>query len=92
MILFNIATSIELFQEKLSRDTIRRLNGAEFRVERLDMEEVFQAINDHDSALWLGPSLSDHMLQQQRDYIQSPFALKEAMKVGLFSTGPFIEY
>lgn len=91
MILFNIATSIELFQEKLSRDAIRRLEGAEFRVERLDMEEVFQAINDHDSTLWLGPSLSDHTLQQQRDYIQSPFGLKEAVKVSLFAVGPLIE-
>ena len=52
------------------------------------MEEVFQEINDHNSALWLGPSLSDHMLQQQKDYIQSPFALKEAVKVSLFIIGP----
>ena len=83
MILFNIATSIELFQEKLSRDTIRRLDGAEFRAEGLDVEEVFQRINDYDSTLWLGPSLSDQTLQQQRDYIQSPSALKEAVKVSL---------
>ena len=92
MILFNIATSVELFQEKLSRDAIRRLDGAEFRVERLDIEEVFQAVNDHGSRLWLGPSLSDHTLQQQRDYIQSPFALKEAVKVSLFAVGPLIEH
>ena len=85
MILFNIATSTEVFQEKLSRDAIRRLEGAEFRLERLDMEELFQAINDHDSTLWLGPSLSDHTLQHQRDYIQSPFGLKEAVKVSLFA-------
>ena len=83
MILFNIATSIELFQEKLSRDTIRRLDGAEFRAEGLDVEEVFQRINDCESTLWLGPSLSDQTLQQQRDYIRGPSALKEAVKVSL---------
>ena len=92
MILFNIATSIELFQEKLSRDAIRRLAGAEFRVERLDVEEVFQMINDYRSTFWLGPNLSDYTLQQQRDYIQSPFALKEAVKVSLFAMGPLIEH
>ena len=92
MILFNIATSIELFQEKLSRDAIRRLEGAEFRVERLDVEEVFQTINDYRSTLWLGPSLSDHMLQQQRDYIQSPLALKEAVKVSFLAMGLLIEH
>ena len=81
VILFNIATSVELFQEKLSRDTIRRLDGAEFRAEGIDVEEVFQTVNDYRSKLWLGPSLSDQMLQQQRDYIQSPLALKEAVKV-----------
>ncbi|KAK0515982.1 hypothetical protein JMJ35_002016 [Cladonia borealis] len=80
VILFNIATSIEIFQAKLSRDTIRRLDGAEFRAEGLDVEEVFQTVNDYRSTLWLGPSLSDQMLQQQRDYIQSPLALEEAVK------------
>lgn len=92
MILFNIATSIELFQEKLSRDAIRRLEGAEFRVERLDVEEVFQTINDYCSTLWLGPRLSDQTLQQQRDYIQSPLALKEAVKVSFLAMGLLIEH
>lgn len=92
MILFNIATSIELFQEKLSRDSIRRLDGAEFRVGGLDVEEVFQTINDHRSTLWLGPSLSDQMLQQQRDYIQSPLALKEAVKVNFLAMKRLIEH
>ena len=92
MILFNIATSIELFQEKLSRDAIRRLEGAEFRVERLDVEEVFQSINDYCSTLWLGPRLSDQTLQQQRDYIQSPLALKEAVKVSFLAMGLLIEH
>ena len=85
MILFNIATSIELFQEKLSCDTIRRLDGAEFGAEGLDVDKVFQTVNDYRSTLWLGPSLSDQMLQQQRDYIQSPLALKEAVKVNFLA-------
>ena len=92
MILFNIATSVELFQGKLSRDTIRSLDGAEFRVERLDIEEIFQTINEHGSTLWLGPILSDQILQQQRDYIQSPFALKEATKVSSSAMRPLIEH
>ena len=92
MILFNIATSIELFQEKLSRDTIRRLEGAEFRAEGLDVGEVFQAINDYSSTLWLGSNLSDQISQQQRNYIQGPSALKEAVKVSLFAMRPLIEH
>ena len=92
MILFNIATSIELFQEKLSRDTIRRLDGAEFRAEGLDVEEVFQTVNDYRSTLWLGPILSDQMLQQQKDYIRSPLALKEAVKVSCLAMKRLIEH
>ena len=92
VILFNIATSVELFQEKLSRDTIRRLDGAEFRAEGIDVEEVFQTVNDYRSKLWLGPSLSDQMLQQQRDYVQSPLALKEAVKVSFLAMKRLTEH
>ena len=83
VILFSIATSVDLFQAKFSQKAIRRLDGAEFTIEKVDIEEVFQAINHSGSSLWLGPSLSSLILQQQRDYIQSSPVVRESVKVSL---------
>lgn len=82
-----MATSVGLFQGKLSRATIRHLEGAEFKVERVSIEEIFKIISSKESTLWLGAGLSNLILQRQKDHIQSPYALSQTLKVTLlFST------
>lgn len=71
VLLFGIATSVELFQGMLSRDTIRRLNGSAFDVQQVEVEDVFKAFQSDQPTLWLGPRLSRIILQRQKEYIQS---------------------
>lgn len=82
VLLFNIATSAELFQEKLSRETVRRLQGALFNIERIDTEDLFKALNSEQSGLLIGPALSQSLLQHSRDYVQSPVNFIQTLKVG----------
>ncbi|KAL8631534.1 hypothetical protein Q9189_002752 [Teloschistes chrysophthalmus] len=71
--LFAIKTSVELFQEKLSQTTIQHLQGAQFEVAHLDIHSIFQATMAPNSrrSFWLGPGLSNLILQAQQDSIQS---------------------
>jgi len=81
VLLFSIATSIELFQAKLPKESIGRLAGAEFGLKHIDFDETFQAIHYDDSAVYFGPAISSRILQQQRDFIQSPAAFAQTLKV-----------
>ena len=81
MLLFGIATSVELFQEKLSRDTIRYLDGSAFDLQRVGAEDVFKAFQSEQPMLWLGPRLSRTILQRQKDYIQSHSTFINSLKV-----------
>jgi len=86
ILLFSIATSVELFQEKLSRETIRHLQGALFHIQRIDTEAIFKAIHSKQPSLLLGPGLGRAILQHSRDYVESPYSFAQTLKVG-FSTG-----
>ena len=81
VLLFGIATSVELFQESLSRETIRCLDGSVFDVQQVDVEDAFRAFQSEQSTLWLGPGLSRAMLQRQKDYIQSHSTFIDSLKV-----------
>lgn len=81
VLLFGIATSVELFQEKLSGDTIRLLDGSAFDVQQVDIEDVFKAFQFEQSTLWVGPGLSRLILQRQKDYIQSHSTFINSVKV-----------
>ena len=83
MLLFGIATSIDLFQEKLPRATIRSLQGVSFDMQQLPMDDVLKATVSLDKSrfLWLGPGLSSTMLQRHNDYTQSTSSFVEAIKV-----------
>ena len=92
VLLFGIATSVELFQEKLSRETIRRLKGLVVDVQQTDVEDVFKAFQSEQTTLWTGPRLSRSMLQRQRDYIQSHSSFVHSFKVIkilLFGLSPY---
>lgn len=81
VLLFGIATSVELFQEKLSRDTIRHLDGSAFTVQKTDVEDVFKAFQSEQPTLWVGPGLSRIILQRQNDYIQTHSTFINSLKV-----------
>lgn len=81
VLLFGIATSVELFQGMLSRDTIRRLNGSAFDVQQVEVEDVFKAFQSDQPTLWLGPRLSRIILQRQKEYIQSHSTFIMSVKV-----------
>ena len=81
VLLFGIATSVELFQDKMPRNTIRRLRGKEFKLEQVDFDEIFEAIHSGGFGVWLGPELSRMILQQHRDHFQSNHQVTQRLKV-----------
>ena len=81
VLLFGIATSVELFQGKLSRDTIRQLDGSAFDVQQTDVKDVFKAFQSEQPTLWVGPGLSRIILQRQDDYIQTHSTFISSLKV-----------
>lgn len=78
--LFNVATSVEFLQQRLSNSAVRCLDGRVFDAELSadEVEQVFEAITSSEAAVWLGPSLASHMLERQSDYIQSIDVLVDA--------------
>ncbi|KAI9680013.1 MAG: hypothetical protein M1817_005028 [Caeruleum heppii] len=82
VLLFGIATSLEIFQSKLPRAAIRCLQGKTFDVERAEesLERVFSSAMGRTSALRLGPGLSRMLLQRQRDHVQSVAAFVNSLK------------
>ena len=85
LLLFTIATSIELFQAKLPRETVRRLAGVQFHVKRIETDDIFKIIHNENPALLLGATISELILQQQHDIIHSPVRFKWTLKVYLSS-------
>ncbi len=85
VLLFGIATSIGLFQEKLSRATVRSLQGMRFDMEQLAVDEILKVAVSLDEfrSLWLGPGLSNTMIQRHSDYVQSTSFFIETIKVSL---------
>lgn len=81
VLLFGIATSVEHFEEKLSKDTIRYLDGSTFDVHQVDIEVIFKAFHSEQPILWVGPGLSKTILQRQKDYIQSHSTFINSLKV-----------
>lgn len=83
VLIFGIATSLEIFEAKLSRATLKRLEGKRFDVSHVDMEEVFQAATSLDKSrtLWLGPGFYNAILRYQKDNIQDVSTFIRAVKV-----------
>lgn len=85
ILLFGIATSVDLFHDKLPRSSLRCLHGAKFDVARVEesLESVFIATTarTNSQTLWLGSLLSKTLLERQRDHVQSVQAFLMALKV-----------
>ena len=83
ILLFGIATSIDLFQEKLSQATLRLLRGTHFEVNQLEIDDLFKAVVKpvQPFNLWLGAGLSRLILQRHRDYVQTASDFIRTIKV-----------
>ena len=85
MLLLEIAVSVDLFQEKLSRNTVRRLRGTTFESKTASeiLDILFRAATnaDQENSLWLGPGASKLLLDRQTEQIQSAKGFISALKV-----------
>ena len=81
VLLFGVGTSVELLQEKLSREIIRALDGSVFDLQHVDVDDVFRACQSEETSLWIGSGLSRIMLHRQKDYIQSHSTFINSLKV-----------
>ncbi|KAF8456315.1 origin recognition complex subunit 3 N-terminus-domain-containing protein [Terfezia claveryi] len=87
-LLLGVATSIEIFHEKVPKSIIRLMRGEKFDVERA--EECLARIFDDatigaKSMLRLGPSLSDFLFRRQKNHTQSIQAFVAALKYAYMS-------
>ncbi|KAG9240825.1 origin recognition complex subunit 3 N-terminus-domain-containing protein [Calycina marina] len=81
-LLFGIATSVELFHERLSRAASRCLYGTQFDVEQTSsiLERVFQVIVGPYVPLRLGPNLLSSLMARQHDHVQSIQVFTNSLK------------
>ena len=86
--LFNVATSVEFLQQRLSRSAVRCLDGRLFDAAPSSAETqlVFSAIAHPDARLWLGPTLLASALDRQSDYIQSVDELVDVVEYAYMSS------
>lgn len=74
MLLFGIATSADSFEDRLSGQSLRYLEGKRFDVTQSDdiIEKLFSAtVASLDNRLFIGPQLCRRMLDRQNDYVQN---------------------
>jgi origin recognition complex subunit 3 len=84
ILLFGIATSVDMFYERLPTAAIRCLHGQKFDVECAEeaQESVFAAsVGATDSSIRLGPALTQSLLERQKQHVQSVQAFTSALKV-----------
>ena len=85
--LLNIATSIDILQQRLSQSAAKCLQGRLFDVAPSAevVEHVFEAITNPNASLWIGPTLMDFALERQNDYVQSIHGFVDAMRYAYMS-------
>ncbi len=80
-----IAVSIDLFQEKIPRSAVRRLQGTTFESKSASdiLDIMFRAATsaDESNSLWLGPAASKLLLDRQTEHIQSAKGFISMLKV-----------
>jgi origin recognition complex subunit 3 len=89
VLLFGIATSLELFHDRLPKIATRCLEGPQFDVEQtnLVLESVFRkAVASCRAPLHLGPSIVSSIVERQHDHVQSVQAFSASLKVGSSSS------
>lgn len=84
VLLFGIATSVELFHERLSQSANRCLSGAQFDVEQTSsiLEDVFlRVVAGSKAPIRLGPVLVSSLMERQHNHVQSIQAFISTLKV-----------
>ena len=87
-LLLGVATSIEIFHEKVPKSIIRLMRGEKFDVEKAEecLAKIFNnATIGTESVLRLGPSFSDFLLRRQKNHTQSIQAFVVALKYAYMS-------
>lgn len=98
VLLFGIATSLDLFHERLPRAVSRFLDGIQFDVEQTSslLERIFEkAVAGSGAKLRLGSTLVSSLIERQNDHVQSVQSFIAALKVSLrviFSPSPTDEF
>lgn len=87
VLLFNVATSVEFSQQRLSKAALKCLDGRLFdaAVSSDEVEQVFEALTTSNAPLWLGPGLATMILDRQSDYIQGIESLVQAARYAYMS-------
>ncbi|EPE29227.1 hypothetical protein GLAREA_00387 [Glarea lozoyensis ATCC 20868] len=88
VLLFGVATSIELFQERLSKSATRSLFGIQVDVEQTSsvIERIFQkAVASSSAVLRLGPDVLSILMERQLDHLQSVQSFVAAIKYAYMS-------
>ena len=86
VLLFGIATSLDLFHERLSRAASRFLEGVQFDVEQTSslLERIFEkAVAGPEAPLRLGSVFVSALVERQHDHIQSVQSFVTALKVSV---------
>ena len=83
VLLFNIATSTDIFEERLSHSSIKSLNSVQFELAHVDIDTLFQAATNFDSpqCLPLGSGLSSLVLQRHKDHLHASNDFLQTLKV-----------
>lgn len=88
VLLLGIATSLEIFHEKLPKATVRMMQGEKFDVERADecLAQVFNdAVLGEETPLRLGASVCELMIERQKNHTQSIQTFVAALKYAYMS-------
>ncbi|RAR15613.1 origin recognition complex subunit [Stemphylium lycopersici] len=88
VLLFGIATSAENFEERLSGNSLRYLEGQKFDVTQSDeiIENLFRAtVASTDVGLHIGPNLCRRMLDRQKDHVQNTQDFCDGLKYAYMS-------
>jgi origin recognition complex subunit 3 len=90
VLLFGIATSIEVFQERLPQAAISRLGAKQFNALQSQelLERIFSStITGTGIPVRIGPQLAKAILKRPKEQIQSPHEFIDAFQVRTFYSG-----
>lgn len=87
VLLFNLATSVDFLQQRLSNRAVKCLNGRLFDLAPSDdvLEQILETSTSADASLYLDSTVMGMALERQGDYIQSIDSFVDMLKYGYMS-------
>ncbi|PGH10089.1 origin recognition complex subunit 3 [Blastomyces parvus] len=83
VLLFGIATSVELFEARLPRSLVNLLQGCRFDIQDSgdSVNRIYTTLQMHQGGiLWLGHNVSRILFERSRDHFQSPEGFTNGIK------------